>query len=359
MWAGAILMAVLFGSAAAAQGLPPEPGSTPEYQEGDSKLVGAALVSGGPTDPFMVSCLQGNRAACEQSRKTGAKADEWRQTAARTYREGVDLLQKACAKNDADGCSTLARHQNIGPYLPAPVAAARRNYAIKAASLFQARCSPDREIGYGCINYSVFLKLLRDGEAKFAAGNRIPDANQIFLQGGRILAKRCTALATPAQLERSTQACHDAENLLANLDQGAVVAVQETLCSRGYRPACDKLGKQPPAVVTAEAAQKAQCEGGDAKACTLMAYRAYSGPQGLGTLAEAKRYASKACDLNFSLGCVTLGSVLIKQSAPNYPAAADAFGKACKLGPAQVSKDACSNEKKLREALAKPAQVKQ
>lgn len=354
MWAGALLVAAFLGSAAAAQGLPPEPGSTPEHREGRQKLTGAALVSGGPTDPFMVSCLQGSRAACEESRKTAAKADEWRQTAVRTYREAVDLLQKACAKNDAQGCSTLARHPDIVPYLAAPVAATRRTYAIKAASLFQARCSADREIGIGCINYSVFLTALRDGEAKFAAGNRILDANPIFLQGGRILAKRCTAPATPAQLEQSTQACHDADNLLSNLDQVSVVPVRETLCSRGYGPACEKLGKRPPAAVTAEAAQKAQCEGGDAKACTLMAYRAYSGPQGPSSLTEAKRYASKACELNFSLGCVTLGSVLIKQSPTNYPAAADAFGKACKLGPAQVSKDACSNEQKLRGALAKP-----
>ena len=234
IWAGALLIAALMGGAAAAQNPPPEPGSTLEYREGRQKLREAEKLSAGPTDFEIARRRPASQIAAERQ-----VADSW-------SRDAVALLQNSCRKNDANGCAELL-YSHAAAYLPAPVADSRRTYALRAASLYLARCSAERELGASCRHYTGFLGDLKRGDYS-GARNAIPDVKRIIVEGGRVFAKRCTA-TTSAPIWVSNLDCSYALQFLEvseDSEKVALTAVREVLCSRYRVDQCEKLGKRPP-----------------------------------------------------------------------------------------------------------------
>jgi hypothetical protein len=310
---------------------PPEPGSTKEFREGLAAVNTAVMLSAGP-----MAFQQGTRA-------------EWQATGREQMKKGYDLLRAGCGKDDAEACALLARDPDFAPFLPSPLSTTRQSLADKAVLLYRARCSESASSGFACSSYGSTLHKLVDNQAKFAADARLPRLAAMVAEGARVLAANCLVTG---------EACGDAEFLLAQGPEAPLKAFRNTLCDRGGDDACHAVGRKTSSELAYDnqAADRAKaCEGGAAETCTLVAYQMWTtAGDDVAKLRQSVSYSRKACSGGHGLGCTLLGAALVDPRVGlDYPGAADAFGKACKLLSAKDGQQAaCNNEKKIRAALA-------
>ena len=131
-------ISILVASAVGAQGLPPIPGSTTEFQNG-SLLV-------------------------QQNKKD----------------EGYALMLSACDKGDAAGCYDLVelRRYDSKKFLQLRPGISDTQIAQKTTLLLRQRCTLTQDSGSACELYRIFL-------------SNYPNYPDLRLEGGRLLAARC------------------------------------------------------------------------------------------------------------------------------------------------------------------------
>lgn len=275
-------------------------------------------------------------------------------SAAKHLGQALPFVRAGCEKQDAYACAFLGEYHSLyASVAAAPRLAERDASARKAAQLWDARCHVAEDDCYG---YDSYLEDLQKADAAAPPAERLPNLRSLRLRAGQSYSAICRTGLTDNNPDNDFVRCDAALKLLDAQAPAEARTLRELLCDKDSRDACSKLGRLTSADSAEDQRLGAACNGKDGKACLTLGarwmYRAGSPNFGV----QTRGWAQKACLLSQPLGCLLAGSSLVdsKYGSPDYPAAATAFGKACRMLPAGGDRDgACRNETAILAALSK------